>query len=242
MRVVRVLALLAAGGGEVHHPHLLVDVVEAGRDELPFGDPVLQLPRVRVVEVEVRPAVALGPEHQLLAVVHQAQRLALDVGVQALFDERLDLAGLGVDDADVQLVHVAAQAREVQLVGRGAQPLRRPADAADRGEPMAPARVAIDIVWSLKRSAFTFTRPLRRDVEHPHLGLRDVLLTGHRVAVGLERRTRRAERVDDPEVLHQARIAAHQRELARVGRPDHVAGADARFLASSPCSSCWFWF
>jgi len=117
VRVVRVLALLASGGVEIHDAVFLVDVIEPGRDELAVSDPVLQLARVRIIEIEMRPAIALRPEHQLLAVVHQPKGAALDVGVETLFDERLHLPGPGVDDADVQLVHVTAHARQVQRVG-----------------------------------------------------------------------------------------------------------------------------
>ena len=193
VRVVRVLALLAAAGREVEHARLVVDALDGGGDELAFGDAVLQRAGRRVVEIEVSPAVALGPEDQLGAAVDQAQRLRFDVGVQPLFDQRLDLAGRGVGDDDVEPVLVAAEAREIQLVGRVAEPLRR-----DR-----PPRIALDVVALRRRwrsdtrligEAIVLDRDalLRVAVEHVHLRLRDVRLARHRVAIGLERRPRRA--------------------------------------------------
>ena len=67
-------------------------------------------------------------------------------------------------------------------------------------------------------------------VEHEDLRLRRILLAGHGVAVGLERGTRIGERVDDPEVLDLAHVAADERELARVARPLHLHRRHARVL------------
>ena len=62
VRVVRILALLAAAGREVQHARLVVDAFDGGGDELALGDAVLQRAGRGVVEIEVAPAVALGPE------------------------------------------------------------------------------------------------------------------------------------------------------------------------------------
>ena len=86
VRVVRILALLAAAGGDVEHARLVVDAFDGGGDELAFGDAILQRAGRGVVEIEVAPAVAFGPEDQVGAAVDEPQRLRLDVGVQALLD------------------------------------------------------------------------------------------------------------------------------------------------------------
>ena len=80
---VRILARFPADGREVQRPRLLVDVRDAGRDELAGRDLPDHL-AADVVQVVVAPAVALGPVNRLLAAVDQAQRLDLDVGVRSL--------------------------------------------------------------------------------------------------------------------------------------------------------------
>ena len=117
VRVVRILALLAAGGRDYSTRALSSTFSIAGRHELALGDAVLQRAGVGVVQIEVAPAVALRPEDNVRAVVDEPQRLRLDVGVEPLLDQHLDLAGRGIGDADVELVQVAALAREVQLAG-----------------------------------------------------------------------------------------------------------------------------
>ncbi len=89
VRVIRVFALLAAGGGEVDHARLLVDALERGRDELAFREPVLERAGGGVIEIEVAPAVALRPEDQLRSVAGEAERFGLDVGVQPFLDDGL---------------------------------------------------------------------------------------------------------------------------------------------------------
>src|SRR5262245_37564196 len=79
------------------------------------------------------PAIALRPVDQLLPVVDQPEWLSLDVSVQPFFDQRLHFASRGVGDADVNAMHVAAGAAEIEFVRRVAQPLRldlRPARPA----------------------------------------------------------------------------------------------------------------
>src|SRR4051812_2630410 len=252
MRVVGILTLLPSDRGDEERLRLVVPRVHRHRDELAVGDAVLQRPRVRVVEIIVAPAVALGPEEQVLPVVHEAQRLGLDIGVEALFDDRVHFAGVGVGDADVEALHVSAQAREVDLVGGGAQPFRRRAGVGTAA-PTAAATLAavLPLLPAAKRAClFALARArgrsgdreilvleaiglhlrllLRRDVEHVHLFAVDVLFARHRVAIGLERGARIRERVDDPQVLDLAFVAAQQRELLRIGRPDNRGGRHAR--------------
>src|SRR4051812_18738696 len=252
MRVVGILTLLASDRGDEDRLRLVVPRVHRHRHELAVGDAVLQRPRVRVVEIVVAPAVALGPEEQVLPVVHEAQRLGLDIGVEALFDDRAHFARVRVGDADVEALHVAAQAREVDLVRGGAQPLRRRAGVRTTA-PTAAATLAavLSLLPSAKRAClFALARArgrsgdrqvlvleaialhlrllLRDDVEHVHLFAVDVLFAWHRVAIGLERGARIRERVDDPQVLDLAFVAAQQRELLRIGRPDNRGGRHAR--------------
>ncbi len=229
VRVVRVFALFAARRREVHDARLLVDALERGRDELAFSDPVLERAGRGVIQIEVTPAVALRPEDQLRPVAGQAEGLRLDVGVQPLLDERLDLAGGGVGNADVEAMHVAAEAREVELVRPVVQPfLRARRRLRSAGPTAAPAPRACHRALRLGGNADgLILKALRLDldavfglhVEDEDLRLRRVLLAGHGVAVGLERGTRIGERVDDPEVLDLAHVAADERELARVARP-----------------------
>src|SRR4051812_1552864 len=252
MRVVGILTLLPSDRGDEERLRLVVPRVHRHRDELAVGDAVLQRPRVRVVEIIVAPAVALGPEEQVLPVVHEAQRLGLDIGVEALFDDRVHFAGVGVGDADVEALHVSAQAREVDLVGGGAQPLRRRAGVGTAA-PTAAATLAavLSLLPAAKRAClFALARArgrsgdreilvleaiglhlrllLRRDVEHVHLFAVDVLFAWHRVAIGLEGGAGIRQRVDDPQVLDLAFVAPQQRELLRIGRPDDRGGGDAR--------------
>src|SRR4051812_5201848 len=252
MRVVGILTLLASDRGDEDRLRLVVPRVHRHRHELAVGDAVLQRPRVRVVEIVVAPAVALGPEEQVLPVVHEAQRLGLDIGVEALFDDRAHFARVRVGDADVEALHVAAQAREVDLVRGGAQPLRRRAGVRTTA-PTAAATLAavLSLLPSAKRAClFALARArgrsgdrqvlvleaiglhlrllLRDDVEHVHLFAVDVLFARHCVAIGLERRARIRQRVDDPQVLDLAFVAAQQRELLGIGRPDDRSGGHAR--------------
>ena len=143
MGVIRILTLLATGGGEVDHSSRVVNVVDARRDEFPFRDPVLQRPGVGVIEVEVRPPVAFRPEDEGLPLVGQAadgSRCRCSAAPRSGFH----LTGRGVGHAHVELVHIAAQTGEVQLAGES---LRKKdcCGCADRDAPGAGA-VAIDIV------------------------------------------------------------------------------------------------
>src|SRR5262249_22506200 len=134
---------------------------------------------------------------------------------------------------------------------RGAQPLRRhPGAAAERALAAAltalalaaaerPRRLSLALGDRRGRNGDRFVLEaavlrshlrLRGHVEHEHLLLRDVLFARHRVAVGLERRPRIRQRVDDPQVLHLAFVAPDEYEPFRVVRPDDVDGRDARVL------------
>ena len=240
VRVVRVLALLAPGGGDVDDARLVVDALERGGHELALGDAVLQRAGGGVIEIEVPPAVALRPEDELRAVAGEAERLRLDIGVQPFLDERLDVARGGVGDADVEAMHVAAEAREVDLVGAVVQPLLRPRRRLRSARPAtATASGTGDGALRLGRDAdrlvlepigLDLEAALGFDVEDEDFGLRRVLLAGHRVAIRLERRAGIGERVDDPEVLDLAHVAADERELARVARPLHRHRRHARVL------------
>jgi hypothetical protein len=66
----------------------------------------------------------------------KAQWFRFDVGVEPLFDQRLDLTGRGIGDADIQAVLIAAQSAEIELAGGIAEPLR------GHGTP----RIALDVV------------------------------------------------------------------------------------------------
>src|SRR4029079_17771749 len=252
VRIVGVLALFAPDRREEQRLRLVVPAVDRHGDELPFGDAVLQRAAVRVIEVIVSPAVALGPVQQVLAVVDQAQRARLDVGVHPFFDDRLDLARRRIGDAHVKALHVAAQPREVDLVGARAQPFRRHAGRGGLTLAAASALAALSLPAAERARILALALRRRRrgdrqvlileaiglhhhtlagcDLEDLHLFLVDVLFARHRVAVGLERRTRARQRVDDPEVLHLALVAPNQREALRIGRPHDVDGVAAPVL------------
>ncbi len=245
VRIVGILALLAADGRQVEGLRSVVHAVDRHRDELPLGHAVLQRAGVRVIEVVVAPAVALGPEQQVGAAVHQPQRPRLDVGIRALFDDGAHFSRPGIGDTDVEPLLVATEAREVDLVGRGTQPLRGCGRAS---ATLTTAAALAPLALAAAEPARVFALPLggRRggnrqplvleaavldahlfpagDVEDEHLLLRDVLFAGHGVAVGLQRRPRIGERVDDPEVLDLAVVAANQRETPGIGRPDNGDG------------------
>ena len=172
------------------------------------------------------PAVALGPVDELLAVADRPERLRLDVGVEPLLDDRLHLAGLGVGHAHVDAVQVAAEAPEVELVRRVAEPPRLGlllvAVARERPGGGHLEGLVLEGV-GLHRDPL-----LRVAVEDQQFLLIDVLLARHRVAVGLELRPRRRERVDHPEVRHLALVGSRRRELLRVLRPLRADGRHPR--------------
>src|SRR5262249_55573833 len=132
------------------------------RHELALGDPVLQRTGRGVVEVVVTPAVALRPEDEILAVTDEAKRPRLDVAVRPLFDDRAHLAGRGIGDADVVALLVAAQAGEVNPVGRGAQPLRRNGGAGARTALAAAALTALPLPAAERARVLPFALGDRR--------------------------------------------------------------------------------
>src|SRR5581483_5736243 len=118
MHVVGVLTVFMAGGGEKNLAGFFVDVGNVLGDELALGDLILE-GAVGIVEVELAPAITLAPPDQLGAVVNDAERFGFDIDIHALLDERLNLAGSGVDGADIHAMQIAAGAAEVELVGAG---------------------------------------------------------------------------------------------------------------------------
>ncbi len=136
------------------------------------------------------PAIALRPPEEFLAIVDETRDFRLDVGVQALLDEHLGVAGVGIDDAHVQLVHVAADAREIDLVG-------------SVGEPCLFRAVRILLpekrrnAGSRNRHAFVFPGVgfhlhacLGVAVKSKNLFLRHICFARHRIVIGQERRAR----------------------------------------------------
>jgi hypothetical protein len=225
VREVRVLALLVAVRDEVHDARLLVHVLDVAVHELARRDLVLQL-AVRVEQVVVAPAVALGPVNQLLAVVDQEEGPRLHVRVQPLLDERLHLAGGRVGHAHVDAVQVAARPPEVQLAGGRGHPAR-----------LGLLLLAVAVEHRRRRDVERLVHEpvglhlhvlLRAAVEHDELGLVHVLLARHRVAVGLELRPRLGQRIDHPQVGHLALVHALDGELGRVLRPVGPDGWHAR--------------
>ncbi len=176
---VDVLALLAAVAAEPHQALLFIDFDDPARAELAPRDRILEL-AVETVEVEMRPARALRPPDELLALVEVADALRnhADVG-EALGEQRLEVAGLGVNDAVLNLATHAVAAQYAQLtVGK-------------------PARIEVALVLPLRLEAGELAGALR---EHHQLAVADLVLTRHRVLVLLQRWPWLGQRVDEEQL------------------------------------------
>ena len=189
MSVVGILAGFLAPGREIHRPGLLVNSLDGVGNELTGIDLVFQR-AVDVVEIIVAPPVPLRPPEKLLAVVDEARRSGLDVGVQALLDQGLDLAGHGIGHADVQPLLVTAQSGEVDLVGSIREPgLCRAiyGRLSELGRPAGCPSRQIQILV-LESVSFDLHPLLGVPVKDEQFPLIIVGLAGHGIAIGVERR------------------------------------------------------
>ena len=224
VHLVRILVLVHAAGGEEHVALLLVhrqdvlDVVGA------FGE-VAHQGAVRIIEIEVGPAVALGPPEELLSAAQQVDLPVLDVGIHALGDEGAGGVGGQVHAAHVHAVQVAGAADQVEAVvvaqpHAGAVLVIGLAEfARARGDVEGLVLEGVDLI--------TLAAPVGHgeDVEL----LRGARFAGHLVFVGLEGGARLAQGVDHPEVLDLTHIGLDRGEVLAVRRPDdparhHAAG------------------
>src|SRR5262245_54695317 len=113
-------------------------------------------------------------------------------------------------------------AEEVQLVAR-----------------LAPLQIAVAFVFPLGGHTGEL---LRVATENIQLGLANLLLTGHGVLVLLDRRARRGERVNDPELLHAPAVGARYMEGFGVFGPGDIGprlavGRDGGRLARCAASA-----
>src|SRR5687768_5747471 len=83
VQVIRIFVLLTAVGGEIQHTPRFINADNVLAVEGAGSDLVLQVP-VPIIEVEMRPAIALAPLDQLRAAVYNAGAAYLYVGVEAL--------------------------------------------------------------------------------------------------------------------------------------------------------------
>ena len=156
----------------------------------------------------------------------------LHVGIKTLFDHGGDLAGRGIGPHHVHSVLVAASAPEVEFVAAVREPLGDPgfvapasAAAEEKEAAEAAARRAEDPhPLVLPRLVVDLRHLARLHVEDVEAGLRHVLLARHLVPVALQLRTRVADRVHDPQVVHLAAVLAGEREVAGVVGPRRPGG------------------
>ena len=216
---------LAAAGSEVDPSRLLVDADDVAHQPLARGDLVLELSRPSVVEIQVPPAVALREPDDLFPPAEDPDvglrpggGVQLQIGLALLFEN-----GPHGARRDIQLAEAAGLAApgEVDEVDAGA--VRAPPGVLelDGGEKRCGNRCPVRV------------HPLPGlDIEDEQLGVRDLLVGGHGVAVGVEHRPRTGvgrRRLKQVELLHPPLVEAHGEKPSRVGRPDrHRWQGDAR--------------
>ena len=222
VHLVGVLALVDAAGGEEHVAFLFIDLQHV-LDVVGAVGEVAHQGAVGIVQVEVGPAVALGPPQQLLAAGEGAQLALFHVSVHPLGDDGPRGVARQVHPAHVDAVQVAGAAAQVETVVV-AQPHARAEFAVGLGV-LARAdghvhRLVLEGVDAIALAAAV------RHREHVELLLR-ARLAGHLVFVGLERRARLAQGVDHPEVLDLAHVGLDRHEMLAVRRPHDAAGPHA---------------
>ena len=173
---------------------------------------------VGVEEVDVGPAVALGPVEQLPAARKRTQGAVLDVGVHPLGDDCAGGIGTQLHIADVQLLEVTAPPGEVEALPV-TQPPGCPELIAELGDTALRALEFHILV--LERRALHLLRRAVADVEDIEVAVRG-RLARHLVLVGLQGRARIAQGIDDPEFLDLAHIPANGGEMPGVRGPDEV--------------------
>ena len=184
VREVRVLAGFPPAGAEIEDAVFCIDTGDPLAGKLTGGYLGFQCP-VGAVQIKMPPAVPLGPENNLAAVVHQVQGLRVDIGVQPLLNNGFDIAGHGVGDTHIQLMTVAAGAGEVNLIRRVAEPLiNHLVLFALLGQSAIRGDIKGLVLEFICLDPDTGSR---RDIKDKHLRLRLIRLAGHSVAVGFQR-------------------------------------------------------
>ena len=175
--------------------------------------------------------------------------LDFDVDVHPLLDERLHFARGGIRDADVQAVQVAADAREVELVGTRTGPQRLRSFRARGRAPKAAVRDILTLVLARDPPSFhaRLSPPRRKLPAAP---------AAARLARHAHTDRSRAWAADWPvELITHSfstlrSIAAHQREFLRIARPGYVDRRHPRILVlashllaapalPAACCCCW---
>ena len=129
--VIRVLIGVNAAGAEPDLAVLLVHAVHAAHHPFAPRDLVLHLPGLRIVEVEVVPAVALRHPEDLVGRVEVAVELlaaVVDERLALLVDDGAGAAGLGIhrDDAQDLVAALVVEEREPARIRRPAIFLNAP--------------------------------------------------------------------------------------------------------------------
>ena len=137
---VRVAPLLAADAEEVELAILLVHAQQLGDVPLAFGDLVLELAGLRIVEVEMAPVVALAEPDELLRLRQEAPVdapvAAFEEGGDLLFEYVAHGAGGGVGDPQ-DFLFVIARGRDEGELGAVLVPLDVGPFAAAAGDVVA---------------------------------------------------------------------------------------------------------
>ena len=217
MPVVGILGVFHSVGGKEQHARRFVDASNAAAGELAPRQ-LADDRAVGAVQVVVAPTIALRPPDHLTG-LEQLETLGLDIGVEMFLDDHCALAARQVGHDNVVALEIATHPAPVEAIGVGREPLGRDRFFGVRPRE-TPCREDVDGLV-LEELGVELLPRLRRDIEHPHFGLGDVLFARHVVGVGLERRTWFGDRVDHPQFGDLPPIGACQRELARVLRPGH---------------------
>ncbi len=212
----------------VHLVGILLPVHPAGRGEqvaVAHGEDVIHVEgalgevalegAVGPVEVQVGPAVALGPPDEA-SVRKELRAAVLDVGVHPFGDDGPGGVATHVHAAEVQPLEVAALAYEPEMVVV-AHPLASAeflvAVPGGRGGAQDAALLVLE-----GDDLHLLRLPFRVHDVQERLRAR---FTRHLVVVSLQRRTRLGDGVDHPERLHLGHIPAEGRELPAVRGPFH---------------------
>ena len=115
MHLVRVLALLLAAGAEEDVALFLIDADDVIYVECSLGE-IAHQAAVRIVEVEIGPAVALGPMYELLSSADEPEAASLDIGIHPLGNDSAGGVAVHSHVADVHPLEVAAHPGQVEAL------------------------------------------------------------------------------------------------------------------------------
>ena len=211
--VAGVASRLAAARREVDPPRILVDADDVAHQPLTRGDRVLELSGSPVVEIEVPPAVALREPDDLFPRAEDPDiglrpggGVQLQIGVVPLFED-----GPHGTRGDIQLAEAAGLAAPGEV------------DEVDACTVVAPPGM-LELDGGEERCGNR--RPVRvhplpgLGIQHDQRGVRNVLVGGHGVAVGMEHgpgTSVRRRRLKQVELLYAPLVEARGENPSRVG-------------------------